>query len=259
MWWLSSALAQQPLPDLDAQHFRPSVDGDGLLWTDDAGRREERVLHARALLGYVDQPLVRLDDGVDLVRDAWTLDLLGGVQQGRVRVGLRIPVVLLARSDVAPDDAGLGDVQVDGKLSLTGSLAATCRLTAPTATLDLPLASSRGRLELAVVGSRRFGDWLVAANVGLAGPEGRLVARAALGWGSEDAGLALELAGDPPLAGDGPGPWELLGEGHAKLGPGLILHGGIGAGLSSAVGSPALRLVVGVGYDSSTATPTTPR
>lgn len=70
IWWvLLSAFAQDVAeqgasPDINAQVFRPTIDGKRTLWADDARRGPHQQPLARFLLHYTDDPLVyELDDG----------------------------------------------------------------------------------------------------------------------------------------------------------------------------------------------------
>src|SRR5262245_18438104 len=107
MWlsmWSVSELAQVTtgdVPELNAQLFRPCIDAAGLLWADDAGKREEGF-SGRLLLQYVDDPLVYVDSQgttTVLVTSLAQTDLLGGYTFKFVRLGLDVPVYLYADGD----------------------------------------------------------------------------------------------------------------------------------------------------------------
>ncbi|MEZ4241539.1 MAG: hypothetical protein R3F59_36400 [Myxococcota bacterium] len=90
LWLVAGATAQQPVsggatPEIDAQTFRPSIDGRGLLRTDDGERHPDRW-SVRILGQYVDDPLVYEDylgDQVRLVHTVWQLDAAAGCSSAR--------------------------------------------------------------------------------------------------------------------------------------------------------------------------------
>lgn len=270
MWWVAAAWGQDgdgvEIPRIDAQRFRPSVDAAGFLWVDQAGRVEEHTLHSRVLLGYTDRPLVdgeQEGERVDLVEDLWSLDLLFGIQAGRLRGGVRVPVVLLARSDVLPTEGGLGDVQLDGRVTaLDGDdapfdAAATFRVTLPTDTLENALGTEQGAMEIALAASRRFGAVYAAANVGIhetttvdtaegtVGPS--VPVRVGVGGDVGDGVIAAELAGWLPIVDGGRGGLEALASTAWAAGEQLDVHFAVGTGLVSGPGSPLVRLELGIG------------
>src|SRR5689334_3320191 len=106
-------------PDLDAQNFRPSVDASRALWVDEAARDADGPV-GRLLVHYTDDPLVYAVEGGDtigLVRSVAEADAIGGWSFGRARVGLVLPVYLLASGDPG-NTTGLGDVGLDGRATI---------------------------------------------------------------------------------------------------------------------------------------------
>lgn len=276
MWmgWVASATAQVvsggASPDLNAQVFRPTLDEGSLLWVDEAARREHPGFAGRFLLQYVNDPLVyELEDGerLGLVTQLYEADVLGALQAGPLRVGAHVPVYLFTTGEVVGDEGGLGDIALDGKLTaLQGpiDLAVNVRVSLPTHTVDSALGSSATGWELAGIVSRRFGPVLLAANVGTrGGPPAELenvslndgfVGRAAIGLAvSDGAGIAAEFAGtipySAPLSSSDGRPLELLGSGYGYTSRDVVFRGGVGTGLTPGIGSPDLRVLVGVGYE----------
>ncbi|MBX2797849.1 MAG: OmpA family protein [Myxococcales bacterium] len=274
----AAANAQQvtngDVPNLNAQTFRPSIDGRRMLWVDDAMRNRSETLFGRALLQFVDQPLVYIseDDRVTgLVNSIWQLDAMIGGQLGPVRLGLDLPMYLLTTSDVGGAQSGLGDISLDAKGTILDmedrpvGLALNGRLWLPTSTVDTALGNDGLAWELAGIATTEVGDLLLSGNVGLQGrPESDLenirlndyfVGRLGAGYAfSERAGAALELASlipfSAPLSNSAGSPLEVLGSGYGYPGEGdVVVRGGIGAGITPGIGSPDLRLLLGVGYE----------
>ncbi len=269
----SAALAQDvvsggAVPELDAQNFRPSVDASRALWVDEAARAPEGPV-GRLLFHYTDDPLVYLvgEEQQALVRSIAEADLVGGWAFGRARIGFVIPLYLYASGD--PGTAtGLGDVGLDGRLTLLDGEAAPVdvalqgRITGPTATVDLPLGNPGVGWEISAIASKVVGPVLLAANLGTTGgPVADLEnvslndafsARAAVGYDLvENAGITAELASlvsyrslDNPAA----NPTEALLSAWGRPSGDVIVRGGVGTGLTSGIGSPDFRALVGVSY-----------
>jgi outer membrane protein OmpA-like peptidoglycan-associated protein len=279
IWFVASAHAQDVTggasPDMNAQLFRPSVDGSRTLWVDDAARSAEGPL-GRMLFHYTNNPLVyqQLGDGgqvtdtIGLLRNVMQADLVGGWSFDRARVGLVVPLYLFASGD-SGNEVGLGDLALDGKVTVLDGdspidVALQGRLGFPTATVSLlPLGNPGVGWELAAVASKRFGPVLLAANLGTrGGPSVELenvslndsfVFRAGGGYDfTENAGAALEVVGAltyaDALSNDANSPIEAMLTGWGRPAGDVVLRGGVGTGMTSGLGSPQLRLLVGVAY-----------
>ena len=278
-WLVVGTATAQPvsggeLPTLNAQTFRPSIDGDRLLWADDAARREATGV-GRLLLQYVDDPLVYVDtedQETGLVTSLLQLDVLAGAQVGRVRLGFDLPVYLLTGSDVVNRQSGLGDLALDAKFTaLDGDaapldVALNARFWAPTSTVDTALGNGDFAWEIAAIASREFGPVLLAANLGTrGGPPTELenialndafIARLGAGLSiTPHAGAALEFNGrvpySAPLTNGAGSPLEALlsGYGYPLREENVVVRGGIGTGLTPGIGSPDYRLILGVGIE----------
>ena len=275
---LTPALAQVTngeIPEINAQTFRPTIDGDGLLWVDDAGRRRGSLAGGRLLLQYVDDPLVYVDTNdveTSLVSSVLQLDLMGGLNLGPVRLGLDLPVYLRSESAVVGGESGIGDLAGDIKLTLLDKpdgpidVALSSRLWVPTSSVQTALGNRELAWEVAALLSREFGPLLVALNVGTrGGPEEDLenirlndgfIARLGLGLDlSPRSGIAVEgattLPYTAPLSNPAASPIELMGSGYVypgKRSP-LVLRAGAGAGLTPGIGSPDFRVVIGMGIE----------
>lgn len=265
-------------PPLDAQLFRPTLTGGRTVWVDEVGTSADPGFGGRALLHYTNDPLVyRAADGevTGLVTDVFQLDLLGQVAVGPVRLGLDLPVVLL-EDGIAGRGAALGNVQVEARGLLFDrehapfGLAIAGRAFIPTSNADNALVNRDLAGELSLIADRDFGPARLALNLGTgSGPDVSLenvrlddwfIGRAAVSTAlNEHATLALEtnarLPYSAPLAEPGAAVIEWFASGTHALGRGLVGRVGGGSGLTSGVGSPDLRLLVGVGWSPAAAPP----
>jgi len=258
------------VPEINAQMFRPTVDGRRLLWLDDAARGDAGVV-ARGLLQYVDDPLVYTgtdDRTVDIVSSILQLDLLGAARLGPLRLGIDVPIYL--RADGQPDggETGLGDLGVDGKLSLYDeriSLAIGSRLYLPTSTVETALGNPSVGYELTGIVSGDVGPVLLAANLGTRGGPETALENIAL----DDAflarvGAALELSRvvdtalevnaqvpyTAPLSNIDGSPLEaLLSAAVRPLRSDWVLRAGAGAGITTGIGAPDYRFLLGLGWE----------
>lgn len=261
------------VPPINAQHFRPSLDGKRTLWADDAQRGEHKTFFLRPLFHYTHKPLVyQYEDGtqVGLVSNLVQANLMGGFSFDRLRIGVDVPIYLFAESSNLPSQTGLGDLAVDGKLSILDGdapigLAVQGRVGFPTGLRSLPLGSANTTFEAAVVADKGFFNdrFFLLANLGYrGGPKTQLenvkindffVFRGAGALAmSETSGVALEFAGDIPFTGtntaDGM-PIETLLSGYARVAPSLKLRGGAGVGLTRGIASPDFRVILGFSWE----------
>ncbi|MEN0061910.1 MAG: OmpA family protein [Myxococcota bacterium] len=276
MWvWVTLASAQAQVsggavPEINAQTFRPTVDGRRLLWLDDGAKGESGVV-GRALLQYVDDPLVYVDTNdevVELVSSILQLDVLAAARLGPLRLGVDVPIYLLANGSPNGNETGLGDLGIDGKLTLLDrglDLAIGSRFFLPTSTVDQALGSPSVGYEVTGIVSGDAGPLLLSANVGTrGGPSAELenvalndflLARlgAALRL-SEVIDTALEFNGQfpytTPLATADGSPLEFLAS--AAVRPrrsDWVVRAGGGTGLRPGIGSPDYRLILGLGWE----------
>ncbi len=269
---LSMGARAQSTPDLNAQLFRPSVDGQRSLWVDDATFYPVLRPSARFLLHYASQPLVyrQGDEETVLVSDILQGDVLLGVGRGPVHLGLDIPVVF-SSGGLEVEGAGLGDASgvlrvglLDPTDDLLG-LALQGRLLLPTSNLDTGLAAPGLGYELGAVFDYRIERTTVLANLGTRGGgetvlenvtlNDQVYLRAGLTQALDergDYGVALEAGAhanySAPLDNRAALPVEALGSGWARFGD-FVLRGGVGVGLTEGIGAPDYRLLVGVGYE----------
>lgn len=268
---LASLAMAQDLPRMDTQLFRPSLDAQRSLWTDDSHIGPDGYGSARAFAQYANGLwLDRQGSGEAdrIVNDVLQTNLLGAYRFKGLRLGVDVPTYMLASSMYSNNTAGLGDIALDVKGGVLDredapiGLALAGRLILPTATLGVPLGGSATSWELEAIADRAVGDLLLMANLGTRGvPEqevgdviwtdqffGRVGAGYALGQG----GLSAELAGQGNyrLADNAAGvPLELMGGGWYRFTDSLVARGGLSTGLTRAIGSPVVRAVVGIGWE----------
>jgi outer membrane protein OmpA-like peptidoglycan-associated protein len=274
---LATAGAQEAtdigLPELNAQLWRPPVDGTHTLWTLDAGVAPEKHFQARALASYAMDPLVVIfEDGdrMDLVSDVLQLDLTAATVVGRFRLGLDVPVYLHSAGQLSGGGLGSGDVMLDVKGGILDrdeaplGLAVDARLFMPTATVDLPLGNQGLAWELAAVADKRVGPVLLAANLGTRGVPEVVLENVTvndqffyrLGGGYElhdNAGISADLAGaltyGEGFANDASSPVEGILGGWGRVADNVVVRGGLGTGLSQGIGAPVFRALLSVGYE----------
>ncbi|MFT5686131.1 MAG: outer membrane protein OmpA-like peptidoglycan-associated protein [Myxococcota bacterium] len=271
----SLASAQQvtdgDVPALNSQLFQPTIDGNRSLWLNDSAVGDPGSWSTRFLLQWLNDPLLYIKDGepTPLVDDVFQLDLMGGYVIGPVRAGLDVPLYLRSVNDVA-GETGLGDIALDlkgGILDRTEKpvgLALDARIAVPTATVDTALGTDGLNWEIEGIADKEFGEALVAINLGTRGlPEVELenvTLNDQLFYGimgaynlSDTSGLSLELVGHGSYgafdnAAANPveailGGWYRLSESN------LLLRGGVGTGLNSAIGAPTSRVLFALAYE----------
>ncbi|MEM6928350.1 MAG: OmpA family protein, partial [Myxococcota bacterium] len=219
----------------------------------------------------VDDPLVYQDTNGDiqeLVTSVLQLDLLAGARIGPLRLGVDVPIYLLSQGEPNGNETGLGDLGIDGKVSLLDKavdLALGGRLFVPTSTVDTALGNPRTGYEISAIVSGDAGPVLLAANVGTrGGPATSLenvelndafLARvgAALAF-SEVVDTALEfnasLPYSAPLSNIDGSPLEVLAS--AAIRPresNWVVRAGAGTGLTTGIGSPDYRILLGLGWE----------
>lgn len=286
----STAVAQDDIPDsglifvpdLQSQLYRPSIDAESTLWTDDSGGRTDSMFtFGRVAANYINHPFViRYGDGqtIDLVEDALQLDVIAGMQYDRFRLGVDLPIYVFTRSDLADEGPGLGDIALDGRMGLVDrdasgfGVALGGRLSLPTASIASPLGTAAGKpgWEAQLILDKDIGPVLIAANLGYRGiPEqeminviwdDQLMWRVGAGWQLNDTMiLSADFAGaqvvrmigkdnvSRPSRGAGT-PMELLGGTKIRLAETIQLDLGVGTGIGSGIGAPSLRVLAGIGY-----------
>lgn len=271
-----TALAQTAptQPPLNAQNYTPPIDSEMTMWANDASSKPDGYFGARLWAQYVNKPLVYQweDETLDadvLVKDLLQLNAVGSVSFYNIRLGLDLPLYLLATGSQVTTGTGLGDIGVDLKGSILDTdddvlgLALGARLNLPTATVDAPLGADGLGADLQVMADKRLGDLLLVANLGTRfGPEvvlenvtlnDQFLWRAGAGYAvTDEFGLSLDLAGQSnysaPLDNPAGSPIEGMIGGWGRMGN-FVLRTGLGTGLTAGVGSPIFRGVLGFAYE----------
>lgn len=273
-WWLCSwALAQEPaVPTINAQTYRAPVDARGTMWADSAGTVVDELIAApRLVLHYTWRPLAYVaedQDPVWLVSDVMQADAILATHYDRFRLSVYVPVYLYSAGQLTEDGAGLGDVGVDGRVTLLDpadvplGLALHGGFRAPTSTVEASLGAAAFDTELSLAATHLVGDALeLNANAGMRlGPRQELenvtlddsfVWRVGGGYFlGEDGGLSLDLSGRAELA-DGivaGVPVEGLIGGWFQASQDIAVKLGIGRGITEGIGSPQLRTLAMVAY-----------
>ena len=258
-------------PELNAQVFRPSLDQQYMWWSDDSSMLDENGFTGGGVLQYLHKPLVYENgagEQTNLLGGVAQLDLMGTYTLGKLRFGADVPVLLRAFSDNG-NASGLGDLALEGKYGVLDrdesavGLAVSGRLTLPTATVDLPLGAGGLGGELQVAVDRAINDQiLVLGNAGIRFQPN--VELENVKWGDQlmlraggaymlnkNTSASLELAnqfGIGENSNKASRPLEAIAGVRHHVKSGLVFRGGLGAGLTSAVGSPRVRVLLGVGY-----------
>ncbi len=279
MWILATAVAQQPptVPEAtNGQAYRPPMDAARTLWADDAGHiLDDGQFNARVYLHYVNSPLVyysmgdREGDVTRLVSDALQLDALAMYHYDRFRLGIDIPVYLFTAGQVTQDGAGLGDLALDGRVTVLDradtpvGFAVGSRVSFPTTTVEAPVGYGGVAADVfGIIDGEVEGLLLTFNGGGRFVPEEELTniksneqVFARLGAGYQivdDAGVSFDLNANMFLGElDNPGgiPIEGLLGGWGRIDNNFVLRGGVGTGFTPGVGSPIFRSVLTLGYE----------
>lgn len=268
---LGSSAFAQVAPAIDAQVFRPTLDGTRFTWVDDARPANPGPFFG-VTAGYARDPLLYVVHDVwsPVVHDLVQTDLAAGWAVGPVRLGAVIPVV--ARSTGwTGGESGLGDIAAAGRATFHTAavdFGFDGRLWLPTTTVLAPVGDRRPSGELAVVASREFGRVLLAMNTGYRAVPRQildgiaiddvLTARTGVSFGlGERAGLSSELAGQAVVRGLdlATTPVEALLGGYVDPEGPLGVKLAVGRGLGRAIGAPTVRAVLGVTWSSGVRSP----
>ncbi|MCB9743353.1 MAG: hypothetical protein H6740_12195 [Alphaproteobacteria bacterium] len=271
---LSLAWADGPedpnAPSLAADGFRPSVSAERSLAVEDArpvegvGGRLTTVLSHRTLLYTVDEDVTKL------VNQALAVHASAWWSTPRVRLGASAPMYLLSTGDIQGlKGPVMGDPSLDARVLLRPELdaplglAVVARVTAPLGahTRQLGLPGYAGELGL-VVDYKADRFWLAGNLGGKLAPEidlgeqllnDQLILRA--GGGvifAPECGLGAELVSGLTPSALGVDPTaqatELSLTAWTLRDSGVELRGGLGTALGPGIGSPRLRVVLGVGF-----------
>jgi outer membrane protein OmpA-like peptidoglycan-associated protein len=273
---MTSALAQDAttggaVPSgLNSQMFRPSVDAQRTLWTDDTLLAENGTTTGRFLFSYANDPLVYINgigQRTELVSDVYQLDLLGAHTRGPIRLALDVPLYLRSAGEATGGETGLGDISAGLRYTAldrrTAPLGAALSFSAilPTATVEAPLGNGGFGWEATAIVDKEFGKTLVALNIGhRSQPEvvlenftwnDQLATRLGVGYAlSSSAGVSADVSTSLTYGGTPAGQAaEVIAGGYRRVSDNLMLRGGIGGGLNGAVGAPKLRAIFALSYE----------
>ena len=271
----SLASAQQvtdgDVPAINAQLFQPTVDGNQTLWLNDSTVGEPGAWTSRFVLQWLNEPLLYIKDGepTPMVDDVFQLDLMVGHVVGPVRLGLDAPLYLRSVNERA-GETGLGDIALDVKGALLTEdthrvgAAIDVRLGFLTATVDTALGADGLTWEIEGILDKELGEARVALNLGTRGLPEVTLANVTLNdqlfFGlagayrvTETSGLSLEVAGHASygaLDNIAANPVEaILSTWYRPPKRSVLLRGGVGTGLNSAIGAPTSRVLLALAYD----------
>ena len=269
------AASAQSAPNMNAQTFRPSLDGAQTLWTDDATFARRLLPSVRLLLQYENDPLVYSPGGTDGAQDHVLSDLVQGdlalnLAYHRVSFGVDVPAELYI-AGTGGQGAGIGDVSgalrvglVDPERNPLG-LAVEGRLMLPTSTAGNALGAPAVAYEVGGVFDVRLDNTTLLLNAGTRGSPkvvlgdvtlhdqvyGRLALAQTL-VPDDGGGLALEFAAhanySAPLGNTTTVPVEGLLTGWLRTGW-LVVRAGGGMGFTDGIGAPDARALVGLGLE----------
>lgn len=273
---LSTVLAQEvtdgAVPAMNAQLFRPSIDSFTTLWTDQSLMAADQYTMARAMLHYVNDPVVYLgEDGsrTELVSGLTQLNLAAAHSRNKLRLGIDLPLFLRSNGTLG-GETGLGDIGLEARYTLLDrrggglGLAPIVRINLPTTTIGAPVGNSGFGYEVGLIVDKELGDnTVLAVNVGTKGvPEiqlenvqwgDQLFIRGGVGHAfSEDAGVHIDVASHMrygEFSNPAARPAEALVGGWARVGDSLVLRAGAGTGLNGGIGAPKYRVVLGLGWE----------
>ena len=272
---LGMAQAQDTDIELNSQLFHPTIDGSRTIWTDDSAKAENGTAIARLVFSYTNRPFIFESspgaDPVALVSDALQANALVGYTLGPVRLGLDLPVYLVTAGEIGDGGAGVGDLAIDGKVSLLDradglGLALGGRVLLDTSSVDLALGSSKPGGEVFAIADTEVNNWLFAANLGLRFLPGveltnielgdQLFGRLGAGYAIvDDAGVSLDIVGHTNLSAkignNASTPIEGMIGGWYRVADPFVLRSGVGTGFTRGVGSPVFRGVLSLGYEPS--------
>ncbi|MCO4748228.1 MAG: hypothetical protein KC912_25765, partial [Proteobacteria bacterium] len=260
--------------ELNSQLWRPTIDGTPTLWANDAHKRPMLYGGAKFVVSYVHRPFVyTYGNGAEvaMVNDAVQADAIGSLSLGPVRIGVDVPVFMLATSDVADGGAGLGDLVVDVKGTLLEpstapiGIAVATRVALPTGNTGVALSDPGLGWEIEGIFDKPIGDVRLLLNVGTrmrptveldnATLDDQIYGRLGLGWFlSENVGLSADVGGQAnysdKLTNAAAVPVEGILGGWARIPETpVVLRAGGGTGLVNGVGAPASRFIFTVSYE----------
>ncbi|MEO0600387.1 MAG: hypothetical protein AAF211_03070 [Myxococcota bacterium] len=276
-WLTGLALGQSIEPgdlavgDIDVQTFRPSLDLATFATVDVAAHAAGGRLSTELVLGYHRDLLTYTlgDRRRRVVGDVGQANLLASWARGPLRIGAGAPVVLLVEGAAPSERIGLGDVSLDGRVTLTRAeslvdVAVQGSVSLPTSTLGDGLRWSGFTGSAALVASRQVGRLLGAINLGWRGLPRRTLAntelddvlewRGAVGYATPERTLAASIEASGRIDARAPfdnranHPVELTAAVRTRFADGAFLRVGAARGITVGIGSPTVRAWAGLAY-----------
>ncbi len=267
----SAAAAQDAGQSVNAQRFRPAMDGQRLLKTTDTVVGQPFQVGGGLMGNYADDPFIyRRDDGeTKILGQVATLDAMVWMNLPRFRLGLDLPMHVMSSGYQVGGFRLIGDARVSGAVEIVQrrgegfGLAALGHLDLPTGNEESWLGEAGTTGGGGLAASYGMGDLLLVGNLGAASGTGQKLGPD-LEWGghldyglgaayalSEELGLAAELDGSWRWGNSVSGavPLEALGSVRYRAWRDLTVHAGAGAGLTQGVGNPDFRVVAGLSWN----------
>ena len=268
-----SAHAQDGLPEFDVQNVRPSIDARRTLLTDDAGLAPSNSFMGRFVFSQASDLLTFTPTGSDkqvaVLKNLMTGHVIGAYTISRFRIGLDVPMVFSATSDILEGQGGLGDMAFDMRGTIIHpddgpvGLALSARFGLPTATVDLPIGGSGIGYETALIVDKRMGPLLAAANIGFRGRPpaeldnvtvgNQIATRLGVGYEiTSSAGVSGDVVGHllaSDMGNTAGGAWEGMLGGWYRFDENWVTRGGVGSGLTDGIGTSSFRSMLSVGYE----------
>ena len=166
------------VPPINAQNFTTALDSQTFLWMTDSSMMRDGAFSYRSTASY-HSGLFGYEDYSGATSEflSWVAQTDTGMAYtlGDLRMGLQVPYYTAVRGSGGVQEQGLGDLIFDFKYRFLDreesevGLTLTARSSAPTATLDAPVATDGSRWELETGVDRLIGPVVVAVNLGYRG------------------------------------------------------------------------------------------
>jgi hypothetical protein len=276
---LHLAHAAEDPPAIDANAFHPAISATDTLLVDDAKTGVDGVYSARAIGQYTLLPFAyeNSDGSQVFLRHVLQTDFGAAYTHRGVQYGVNLPIYLFAVGDYSSGEAGTGDMAFEIKSALQDrytdpvGFALKVRILLPTNSVTAPLGADSRTWEMSAMVDHERNNFIVMGNAGVRSVplavwnEGKdpaqwsdqLFLRAAAAYRIYDTmGVSLELdaiynQGSDNTAGNPVN--GFLGFWRDTHRDDITLRAGLGRGLTEAVGSSALQVVVGLAWQPSAA------
>jgi hypothetical protein len=258
---------------LESNLYRPPIETDGHLWTEDAGVEPDGLTHLSLQSNYIFDPKTETspDNDFDASHQALRTDLIGAAAIRGVQLGVDVPMYVIEEDDLANGRVGLGDLGLDLKGGLIEAgednpvnVGAGLNVQLPTTADNIDSSGIDAvAWEARVVADGEIADTVkLAGNVGTRGLPDEVVEtdgftnqfffRTGAGVDVvEDAGVSVDVIGafdyDRPVA-DLETPVAGFLGGYGTIAESLQIRGGVGSGLIPGVNGPQPRAMLGISW-----------